>query len=76
MPPVDPAAPPPVFVGVRAFADDNHIYCAPERGQWALDRLGVLLRPLGLSEVVSKRQCFAPPAIRPRRHRQPRRNAG
>ena len=46
MPPVDPAAPPPVFVGVRAFADDNHIYCAPEHGQWALDRLGDLLRPL------------------------------
>ena len=66
MPPVDPTAPPPVFVGVRAFADDNHIYCAPERSQWALDRLGELLRPLGLSEVVSKRQCFAPPAIRPR----------
>ena len=24
MPPVDPAAPPPVFVGVRAFADDQN----------------------------------------------------
>ena len=44
----------------------DSIYCAPEHSQWALDRLGELLRPLGLSEVVSKRQCFAPPAIRPR----------